>query len=66
MSSENFLSRKSLPLYCAGDINIRVMSEQQKQEAQYIWETNIDGETYIDNPNEVSDKLTLIDSGTVL
>ena len=43
-----------------------VLSEQQKQEAQYIWETNIDGETYIDNPNEVSDKLVLIDSGTGL
>jgi hypothetical protein len=42
------------------------MSEQQKQEAQYIWETNIDGETYIVNPDEISDKLALIDSGTVL
>ena len=42
------------------------MSEQQKQQAQYIWETNIDGETYIDNPDEISDKLVLIDSGTSL
>ena len=66
MSFQNFLSRKSPPLYRAGAINIWVMSEQQKQEAQYIWETNIDGETYIDNPNEVSDKLVLIDSGTGL
>ena len=41
------------------------MDEQEKR-AQEIWETNIDGETYIDNPNEISDKLTLIDSGTVL
>jgi len=37
-----------------------------QEEAQKIWETNIDREIYIDNPNEVSDKLTLIDSGTVL
>jgi len=37
-----------------------------QEEAQEIWETNIDREIYIDNPNEVSDKLTLIDSGTVL
>ena len=66
MSLQNFLSRKSLPLYRAGDINIWVMSEQQKQQAQYIWETNIDGETYIDNPDEISDKLVLIDSGTSL
>ena len=42
------------------------MSEQQKQQAQYIWETNIDGETYIYDPNEISDKLVLIDSGTSL
>ena len=42
------------------------MNEQQKEEAQYIWATNIDGETYIYDPNEVSDKLTLIESGTVL
>ena len=66
MVSKNFLSRKSLPLYHAGAINIRVMSEQQKQEAQYIWETNIDGDTYIDNPDDISDKLVLIDSGTGL
>ena len=42
------------------------MSEEQKQQAQEIWAANIDGETYIDNPNEISDKLALIDSGTVL
>ena len=42
------------------------MSEQQKQEAQYIWETNIDGETYIYDRDEISDKLVLIDSGTGL
>ena len=41
------------------------MSDQD-QEAQTIWATNIDGETYIYDPNEVSDKLTLIESGTVL
>jgi hypothetical protein len=40
--------------------------DDQEEEAQKIWETNIDREIYIDNPNEVSDKLTLIDSGTVL
>ena len=42
------------------------MSDEQKEQARYIWETNIDGETYTDNPNDISDKLTLIDSGTVL
>ena len=42
------------------------MSDEQKEQAQYIWSTNIDGETYIYDPNEISDKLTLIDSGTVL
>ena len=42
------------------------MNEQQTEEAHSIWATNIDGETYIYDPNEVSDKLTLIESGTVL
>ena len=41
------------------------MNEQQKEEAQDIWATNIDGETYIYNINEVSDKLTNVDSGIV-
>ena len=40
--------------------------DSQKEQAQEIWATNIDGETYIDNPNEISDKLALIESGTVL
>jgi len=40
--------------------------DEQKKRAQEIWAANIDGETYIDNPNEISDKLALIDSGTVL
>jgi len=39
----------------------------EQEEAQYIWATNIDGETYIDNPNEISDKLTNLDTqGQVL
>jgi hypothetical protein len=42
------------------------MNEKQKEAAQDIWATNIDGETYIYDSNEVSDKLTRIDSGTVL
>jgi len=37
------------------------MNEQQKEEAQDIWATNIDGETYIYDSNEVSDKLTQLD-----
>ena len=37
-----------------------------QEAAQEIWATNIDGETYIYDPNEISDKLALIDSGTVL
>ena len=40
--------------------------DNQKQQAQYIWETNIDGEAYIYDPDEISDKLALIESGTVL
>ena len=40
--------------------------DEQKKRAQEIWETNIDGEAYIYDPNEISDKLALIDSGTVL
>jgi len=40
--------------------------DEQKKRAQEIWSTNIDGETYIYDPNEISDKLALIDSGTVL
>jgi len=42
------------------------MNEKQKEEAQNIWATNIDREAYIYNPNEVSDKLARIDSGTIL
>jgi len=43
------------------------MNEDQQQEARDIWTTNIDGETYIYDPNEVSDKLTQIDTeGKVL
>jgi len=38
------------------------MSDQD-QEAQTIWAENIDGETYIYNINEVSDRLTSVDSG---
>jgi len=42
------------------------MNEQEKR-AQELWETNIDKEIYIYNPNEVSDKLEQIDTrGTVL
>jgi len=41
------------------------MNEQEKR-AQELWETNIDKETYIYDSNEVSDKLALIESGTVL
>jgi len=37
-----------------------------QEAAQEIWATNIDGETYIYDPDEISEKLTLIDSGTVL
>ena len=48
-----------------GRLNIFVMDEQEKR-AQEIWETNIDGETYIYDPNEISDKLARIESGTVL
>jgi len=41
--------------------------DEQKKRAQEIWSTNIDGEAYIYDPNEISDKLTLIDTqGTVL
>ena len=40
--------------------------DNQKQQAQEIWSTNIDGEAYIYDPDEISDKLTLIDSGTIL
>ena len=40
--------------------------DNQKQQAQEIWSTNIDGEAYIYDPNEISDKLALIESGTVL
>ena len=40
--------------------------DNQKQQAQEIWETNIDGEAYIYDPDEISDKLALIESGTVL
>ncbi len=40
--------------------------DEQKKRAQELWETNIDGEIYIYDPNEISDKLALIDSGTVL
>ena len=40
--------------------------DEQKKRAQEIWETNIDGEAYIYDPNEISDKLALIESGTVL
>ncbi len=42
------------------------MSEEQQEEAQTIWAENIDGETYIRNINEVSDKLTNVDSGISL
>ena len=42
------------------------MSEEQKQQAQEIWAANIDGETYIDNPNEISDKLALIDGNSLI
>ena len=41
------------------------MDEQEKR-AQELWETNIDKEIYIYDPNEISDKLALIESGTVL
>jgi len=37
-----------------------------QEAAQEIWATNIDGETYIYDPDEISEKLTRIDSGTVL
>ena len=40
--------------------------DEQKKRAQEIWSTNIDGEAYIYDPDEISDKLALIDSGTVL
>ena len=40
--------------------------DNQKQQAQEIWSENIDGEAYIYDPDEISDKLALIDSGTVL
>ena len=40
--------------------------DDQKKRAQEIWSTNIDGEAYIYDPDEISDKLALIDSGTVL
>jgi len=42
------------------------MSNEQKEEAQEIWATNIDKEIYIYDCDEVSDKLTRIDSGTSL
>ena len=42
------------------------MNEEQQEEAQTIWAENIDGETYIHNINEVSDKLTNVDSGISL
>jgi len=45
-------------------LNILVMD---KQEAQDIWATNIDGETYIYDPYEIADKLAQIDTrGTAL
>tara|TARA_R110001592_G_scaffold82703_1_gene244910 strand:+ start:348 stop:545 length:198 start_codon:yes stop_codon:yes gene_type:complete len=65
MVSKNFWSKKSIPLY-PERLNISVMSEEQKERAQYIWSRNIDGEAYIYDPDEISDKLTLIDSGTIL
>ena len=40
--------------------------DEQKKRAQEIWSENIDGETYIYDPDEISDKLALIESGTVL
>jgi len=40
--------------------------DNQKEQAQELWATNIDKEIYIYDPNEISDKLALIDSGTVL
>ncbi len=42
------------------------MSEEQQEQAQTIWAENIDGETYIYSINEVSDKLTNVDSGISL
>jgi len=43
------------------------MNKDQQQEARDIWATNIDRETYTNDPNEVSDKLTQIDTeGRVL
>ena len=37
-------------------------TDDQQQEAQDIWATNIDRETHIYDPNEVSDKLAQIDT----
>ena len=43
------------------------MNKDQQQEARDIWTTNIDRETHIYDPDEVSDKLTQIDTeGKVL
>jgi uncharacterized lipoprotein YddW (UPF0748 family) len=38
------------------------MNEDQQQEARDIWITNIDKETHIYNPDEVSDKLDRLDT----
>ena len=48
-----------------GSLNIFVMDEQKKR-AQEIWETNIDGEAYIYDPDEISDKLALIDGNCLI
>ena len=66
MSPKKFYRENTCPYIVQGDINIFVMDEQKKR-AQEIWETNIDGETYIYDPNEIADKLEQIDTrGTVL
>jgi len=65
MSPKKFYRENTCPYIAQGDINIFVMDEQKKR-AQEIWSENIDGEAYIYDPNEISDKLALIESGTVL
>ena len=65
MSPKKFYRENTCPYIVQGDINIFVMDEQKKR-AQEIWETNIDKEIYIYDPDEISDKLALIDGNSLI
>ena len=65
MKNKSNLPLREWNLSHGPSLNIFVMDEQKKR-AQEIWEINIDKEIYIYDPDEISDKLALIESGTVL